>query len=280
MDVLITGGAGTVGTAITDHLADREEYDVTSIDRKPHPDPNVESIEGDVTDRDHVLAAAEGKDALIHLAYVPLDVGHDTDRTIRWSEKHASTNKMAVNAFDAAVEAGVDSVVFASSNHAVGMYEVQNAPDIYFGDVDVTVDHTVPSRPDSMYGTGKVYGEGLGRLAAEAHDLSVYNLRICSVRPPEYDHPYGDAERGVDNGHFERDSEAYEEQVARQMCMWHSRRDLAHQVDCCLQDDSVDFDIFYGVSDNERRWFDIDHARETIGYDPQDSAEEWDGPPE
>jgi hypothetical protein len=50
--------------------------------------------------------------------------------------------------------------------------------------------------------------------------------------------------------------------------------------DRCLQVDGPSFDIFYGVSDNDRRWFDIDHAREVLGYDPQDDGEEWDAPPE
>jgi hypothetical protein len=57
--------------------------------------------------------------------------------------------------------------------------------------------------------------------------------------------------------------------------MWHSRRDLAHLVDCCLRDESVTADVFYGVSDNPTRWFDIEHARDVLGYDPQDDASDW-----
>jgi hypothetical protein len=34
------------------------------------------------------------------------------------------------------------------------------------------------------------------------------------------------------------------------------------------------------VSDNDRRWFDIDHASDTIGHNPLDNGEEGDGPPE
>jgi hypothetical protein len=34
------------------------------------------------------------------------------------------------------------------------------------------------------------------------------------------------------------------------------------------------YDVFYATSDNEYKWVDIDHAREVLGYDPQDSAEE------
>jgi len=63
--------------------------------------------------------------------------------------------------------------------------------------------------------------------------------------------------------------------------LWLSHRDLAHLVDCCLQDESVEWDHFYGVSANDRRWFDdLDHARDAIGYDPDDNGDDWDSPPD
>jgi NAD+ dependent glucose-6-phosphate dehydrogenase len=280
MQVLVTGGAGTVGTAITDGLASREEYDFASLDLEEHPHSDVESVVADVCDYEEIRPQFEGVDAVIHLAHVPMEEGGPDDRTIRWSEAHGENLRAHANVVGAAVDAGVDSIVYASSNHAVGMYEVKNAPEIYSREFELTVDHTVQPRPDSMYGVEKVYGEGLGRLASEAHDVRFYALRICSVRDPEYDHPYGDAEAGVERGEFERGDEAYDRQVARQKCMWQSRRDHAHMVERCLLDESVDFDVFYGVSANERRWFDVEHARRTIGYDPRDDGEEWEGPPE
>jgi NAD(P)-dependent dehydrogenase (short-subunit alcohol dehydrogenase family) len=158
------------------------------------------------------------------------------------------------------------------------MYEVANEPDIYFG-TEIEIGHESPVRPDSEYASSKAGGEVFGRQYAENHGMNVYALRIGSVRDPAYDHPFGDAERGVDEGRWERDSDDYRMQAARMNCLWQSRRDIAHMVDCCLQDDSVRFDVFYGLSDNERAWFDIDHARETIGYDPYDSADDWDLPP-
>jgi nucleoside-diphosphate-sugar epimerase len=279
MDVLLTGGAGTVGTAITDHLADGDDYVFTSLDVTEHPDPDVTSVVADARDyetvRDHVAAA----DAVIHLAHVPMESGGPWDQSVAWSEAHGENLKLHANVVGAAAETGLDTFVYASSNHAVGLYEVERAPEIYGLDHDLLVDHTVAPRPDSMYGAAKVYAEGLGRLAAEQHGVSFYALRICAVRDPEYDHPYGDAEAGVDRGDFERDSEAYDEQVARLKGMWQSRRDHAHMVEQCLRDDSVSFDVFYGVSDNDRRWFDIDHARDVLGYEPHDNGEEWDAPP-
>jgi len=278
MDVLITGGAGTIGTAITDHLGDHEAYSFTSLDVTEHPDSAVASVVADATDaavvREHVAAA----DAVVHLARVDMDSGGPSDQRVAWSEEHLENLRLHASVYEAALDTGLDTFVYASSNHAVGLYEVQNAPDIYYGS-NVEVDHTVQPRPDSMYGVEKVYGEGLGRLAAESSDCSVYALRICAVRDERYDHPYGDAERGVDEGWFERESEAYDEQVARMGSMWQSRRDIAHMVECCLADETVEFDVFYGVSDNATRWFDIDHARTVLGYQPRDSADEWDAPP-
>lgn len=279
MDVLITGGTGTVGTAITDYLAERAEYTFTSLDLDEHPSAAVESVIADVANVEAIRPHFDDRDAVIHLANVPLDVGGPWERTVEWTETHGENLRMHTNVMDAAVNAGVETVVWASSNHVVGMYEVEHAPDIYAPNFDLVVDHTVQPRPDSMYGTEKVYGEALGRLAADAHDVQFYALRICAVRDPEYDHPYGDAEAGVDRGDWERGSNAYAQQVARLKAMWHSRRDFAHMVDCCLQDETVDFDVFYGVSGNDRRWFDIDHARDVLGYDPRDDGNEWDVPP-
>lgn len=279
MEVLITGGNGRVGGSIIEYLGDREEYSFTNLDLSEHPHPDVRSIAADLRDYEAVLPYFQEADAVIHLARVPLD-GGASDRTIQWSEGHSENIRIHSNTIAAAVEADVDSFVYASSNHAVGMYEVLNAPEIYYPDFDLMIDHTVLPRPDSMYGNQKVYTEGIGRLAADTQGLQFYSLRIGAVRHPEYDHPYGDAERGVDSGEFERGSAKYREQVARMKCLWQSRRDFGHMVDCCLRDNSVDFDIFYGVSDNDRRWLDIDHARETIDYAPQDNGDEWTRPPE
>jgi dTDP-4-dehydrorhamnose reductase len=152
---------------------------------------------------------------------------------------------------------------------------------LYQPEFDLELSREDPIRPDSYYGSSKVFGEAIGRQYTEQDGAPhrFYSLRICSVRHTRYDHPYGDAEQMVDNGETERGSETYRRQVARMKGMWQSRRDFAHMIDCCLRDSTVEFDIFHGVSDNDRRWFDIDHACEKIGYSPQDNGEEWEAPP-
>jgi len=275
VDVLLTGAFGRVGTAVIDGLAGREAYEFTYLDREPHPE--YASVEADVTDYDAVRSAVEGVDAVVHLAGYPRTDGS-------WPEVHLNNVVGTYNAVEAAADAGVERFVFASTNHVVGMYEVEGAPEIYAPEHGLTVDHTVPPRPDSLYGVSKLFGEGLGRYYAEHpdhdHPCRFYALRVCGVRHAERDHPYGDAERGVEEGRWERGSEAYERAVARRKAMWTSRRDLAQLVGCCLTDDSVEFDVFYSVSDNDGRWFDIEHARDVLGYEPQDSADEWSEPPD
>jgi nucleoside-diphosphate-sugar epimerase len=279
MKVLVTGAAGIVGSTIREHLADSDEYEFTYLDETPLDADGA--VTADVTDYEAIRPAFDGQDAVVDLA-VPPGLPTD-DRSVGWSNVYRANLRATTTVLEAAVDAGVDTVVYGSSNHVVGMYELEHGPRIYEPGHGVRLDHTVPVRPDSMYGVVKAHDEALARLCADAHDLSAYCLRIGSVREPEADHPYSDAERGgrpdTADADLDRDSEEYRRRVGRMKALWQSRRDCAHLVDCCLRDDTVDFDVFYGVSDNERRWFDIEHAREVLGYDPQDDAEEWTEPP-
>lgn len=262
MNVLLTGANGTVGTAITDHL----DHEFTTLDIEGDPD-----VDADIADYEAIRPAFGGREAVIHLAGYPA-----TDAT--WEQ--ALTNNIigTQNVLRAASEASVERVVFASSNHVVGMYEKEHAPELYEPDYDLRVDHTDPIRPDSHYGASKACGEAFGRQYAENEGMKFFALRIGSVRDPEYDHPYGDAERGVEAGRWERGSERYEQEVDRMKGTWLSRRDCADLVERCLLADR-EFEVLYGVSDNDRRWFEIEHARTAVGYDPQDNGETWETPP-
>lgn len=277
MNVLITGAHGTVGTAITDHLATTDRYEFTLLDREPGDGPGT-CVVANVRNAAELRPHFQDQDAVIHLALTP-GTGGIHDRELSWNDSLAANIEGIHNVFEAARDADLQSVIFASSNHAVGMEEVRNAPDIYWKESGIEIDHTEPHRPDSRYGLTKTYGEDLGRLAAEAHGLQFYALRIGAVREPQYDHPYGDAERGVDDGAWSRGDAQYDEQVARMSCLWQSRRDLAHMVDRCLQDEKVEWDQFYGRSRTPYSWLSIRNAREIIGYDPKDDVADWDGPP-
>jgi len=283
MNVLITGAHGTVGTAITDHLGDDDRFDFTLLDiAEPNGaydgEPPGEIVQADVRDYDAIRPHFEDQDAVVHLALIPGTAGPDS-RELAWNEAQSANLEVLHNVVRSSAEAAVDSLVFASSNHAVGLVEVTNKPDVYY-DRGIVAGHDEPHRPDSRYGLTKSYGEDIGRLLAEAHDVRFYGLRLGAVRDPEYDHPYGDAEAGIEEGRWDRDSEEYEEMVARMKGLWQSRRDCAHLFECCLTDDAVEWAHFYGVSANDRRLLAaLEYARETLGYEPTANGEEWDGPP-
>ena len=167
------------------------------------------------------------------------------------------------NVFEAAREAGVSRVVYASSNHVVGMYEVDGAPSIYDPDDERSYDETTEIRPDSLYGVSKAYGEALGRLYMEQHGLQVFCLRIGAVRA--HDDPTDAAAVPL----IELDAGG---QRNRLRAVWLSRRDCAELIARCLEVEDVPWAIVYGVSANSRRFWDLEHARELLGWEPQDAA--------
>ncbi len=139
--------------------------------------------------------------------------------------------------FEAARLNGVRRVIFASSNHVTGFYPVEQE-----------VDPSMPVRPDSRYGVSKVFGEALGRLYSDKHGLEVACLRIGSFRP----RPASE----------------------RQLATWISPRDLTTLVRRCITAPPFHFLVLYGVSANTRnRW--RDEVRTAIGFEPQDSAEDY-----
>ena len=104
--------------------------------------------------------------------------------------------------------------------------------------------------PLSFYGCSKVCGEAMAHMYAYTHGMSSICLRIGSV-------PVDNRPRRNGGG-------------------WCSHGDLAQLIHRCIDaPESVRFDVFYAVSNNKGRWMDIDHAREVIGYMPQDRAEDY-----
>jgi len=244
--VLLTGAGGRVGQAILSRLAD--EYAWQLLDREPIPEerrhgvPEADSYVADVTDTEAVAEAVRGCGAVIHLA-------GDPRPNAPWDSVLANNIDGTQTVLRAAVDAGVEKVVFASSNHAVGAYEeADRTPDMYRKDDEFRLDGSELPRPSNLYGVSKASGEVLGRFYHDHHDLSVVCVRIGNLTEG---HPPREYERG--------------------QAMWLSRRACAHLFDCCLQAE-YGYEIVYGISDNDRKYYSIERAKEVLGYDPQDNS--------
>ncbi|MDY6818594.1 MAG: NAD-dependent glucose-6-phosphate dehydrogenase Azf [Halobacteriales archaeon] len=240
--VLLTGALGHVGTAILEGLG--SAYDWRLLDRRPADDVDHELIVADITDETAVREAIDGVEAIIHLAGDPRpEAGWDSVLRNNIDGTHT--------VFEAAIEADVEKVIFASSNHAVGHYETDRAPEIYRPEGEYVLDGTEYPRPGNLYGVSKGAGELLGRYYHDEYGLSVVCVRIGNLTK---DHPPRDYERG--------------------QAMWLSHRDCAHLFDRCLQA-SYEFEIVYGISDNDRKYYSLERAREVLGYEPQDNSAEY-----
>jgi NAD+ dependent glucose-6-phosphate dehydrogenase len=249
--VLVTGAEGTIGSAVREHLAGR--FELTSLTLTPQEFP---SHVADVADLDAIRPAFENVDAVVHLAA-------SASLEAAWDDVLRNNIVGTYNVFEAARRAGVSRVVFASSNHVVGMYELDGAPSLYDVDDERCYDHTAEIRPDSLYGVSKAYGEALGRMYVERHGLRVFCLRIGAVRA------HDDPTAATPVPLIDLDADG---QRNRLRAVWLSQRDCAELIANCLDAEDVSWAVVYGVSGNPRRFWDLDHAQELLGWEPQDAA--------
>jgi NAD+ dependent glucose-6-phosphate dehydrogenase len=256
--VLMTGSDGRIGSLLMDAWRESSAYEPVGLARKPGP---YADIVADITDLAAVEAACRGMDAVVHLAAtISLDSS--------WDAVLNSNLIGTYNVFEAARRAGVAQVIFASSNHAIGTYETENVPELWDLDDGRTWDHTAEIRPDSLYGVSKVYGEGMARYYVDHHGLRAACLRIGAVRSPQ------DPSHPSNLWKPERDNEENMRQQRRRMrAVWLSERDCVQLIEKALGTHH-DWVLVYGISDNPRKIWDISHAREILGYTPQDGAPE------
>jgi NAD+ dependent glucose-6-phosphate dehydrogenase len=256
--VLITGSNGLIGRTLIDAWRQRGTYHPVGLARSegPHTD-----ILADITDLDALVAAMVGIDAVVHLAATSAVESP-------WEAVRDSNLIGTYNVFEAARLAGVGKVVFASSNHAVGTFETTHRPDLYDLHDDRSIDHTVETQPDSLYGVSKAYGEAMARYYVEHHGLSAVCLRIGSWT--------GDDAEVAPKQLWESARDTDPETLAkrrRYRATWLSDRDGVHLIECAIETPKRWF-LCYGISNNPRRFWDIEHAKNGIGYDPQDAAPE------
>ena len=240
--VMITGAAGLIGGILIDKF--KESYDLVLMDRVPVG--HLESVVANITDLDVIRDAFSGVDTVLHLAAEP-------DMNAKWGIVLKDNIITTYNVFEASRLEGVKNIIFASSNHAVGMWELKSPEfPLHLLESPPSIDHTVQPRPDGYYGVSKCFGEALGRFYSDEYGIGFIGLRIGTVT--KEDDP-------TEN--------------PRWRSTWLSHRDLAHLFGCCLNSEGIEFDIFYGISGNTRRFWDLGHARDIIGYDPEDDAESF-----
>jgi UDP-glucose 4-epimerase len=173
--VLITGGAGAVGSNLADQIVRAGASEIVVLDnfvrgRRANlawasENGTIALVEGDIRDRAQVAELMQGIDVVFHMA--ALRITHCA------AEPRTALEVMVdgtYNVLEAAIEAGVRKVVAASSASAYGLAV----------DFPTTEAHH-PYANDTLYGAAKVFLEGLLRSLNAMSDLDYVALRYFNV---------------------------------------------------------------------------------------------------
>ncbi|MEK1909959.1 MAG: NAD-dependent epimerase/dehydratase family protein [Pseudomonas chlororaphis] len=177
--ILITGGAGFIGSHLTDALL-AKGYSVRILDdlstgktgNLPLDNPRVELIEGDVADAALVARAMSGCRAVAHLAAVA-SVQASVDDPVR---THQSNFIGTLNVCEAMRQAGVKRVLFASSAAVYGNN----------GEGE-SIDEDTPKAPLTPYASDKLASEYYLDFYRRQHGLEPAIFRFFNIFGPRQD---------------------------------------------------------------------------------------------
>jgi UDP-glucose 4-epimerase len=179
--VLITGGAGLIGSHIADLVALEKPREIIILDnfvrgRRDNLSTaiaggSVNIIEGDIRDRALLAKTFEGVDIVFHQAAIRITQCAEDPR-LAFDVLAEGT----FNVLEAAVKAGISKVVAASSASVLGLAE--SFP---------TTEAHHPYNNRTIYGAAKTFNEGLLRSFADMYGLRYVALRYFNVYGPRMD---------------------------------------------------------------------------------------------
>lgn len=263
LKVMVTGVAGLIGNVVWRELRSKpDRYEAYGLARRFSASARLTSGEMDetqmwrlvdVADFDAVRRALQGMDVVVHMAADPRG-------DAPWEAVLRSNLIGSYNVYEACRLNGVKRIVYASSVMVSwGYWQDEPYKSIAEGRYQdlpnplpiVTKDMAV--RPTDLYPSSKVWGEAMGRYYSDVHGLSVICLRIGGVNDPDRpgQSPVGHA-------------------------VWCSQRDVVQMVVRAIEaPKDLRYDIFYVISNNAHRIWDIEHGKQVLGYVPQDGIGEY-----
>ena len=228
--LLLTGAAGGLGKALRPRLNQFAQIvRVSDVADLGTTAAHEEAVRCDLGNYDAMLALLDGVDAVVHLGGMSIDGPFEPilNANIRG----------AYNLYEGVRQKGVKRVVFASSNHTIGMYSV-----------DEKLKLDCEFRPDCFYGLSKVWGEAMSRMYWDKHGIEGINLRIGSTLP--------------------RPTEP------RHLATWLGHEDLLQLMLRCIEAENIGYLVAWGVSNNTRSYWDNSGA-ERLGYHPVQNSEDY-----
>lgn len=168
--ICITGGAGFVGSHLTDRLI--EENDIVVVDnfsngRQEWVPNDAAIVEGDLRDRSVAAEAITDETTLVFHCAANKAVNSDNP-----SEQFRSNTELTATLLERMQAVGCDRIAFTSSSTVYG-----EAP-------RPTPEDYAPLEPISMYGAAKLAEESLLSVYAHSHDMQVWTFRFANIVGP------------------------------------------------------------------------------------------------
>jgi UDP-glucose 4-epimerase len=179
--ILVTGGAGTIGSTLVDQLVEKGAAEVIVLDNfvrgrranlaAAEESGKVTVVEGDVRDVELVRAVTEGTNLVFHQAAIRITQCADEPRLALEVLVDGTFNVV-----EAAAEQGVSKLIAASSASIYGLAT----------EFPTQEDHH-PYANDTLYGASKVFNEALLRSYHAMNGLDYVALRYFNVYGPRMD---------------------------------------------------------------------------------------------
>lgn len=229
--VALSGASGQLGRFLRPALLE-QGVDLRSAGGRTALEPlrpGEDVMNGDLRNPAVVDRLLEGVDVLIHMA------GTSVERPL---PEIIENNLVGLHAvYEGARRHKVKRIVFASSNHAIGMH-----------DVGTTLEPSCDFRPDGFYGLSKMWGEGMARLYWDKHGIESVCVRIGSAipKPTQFRH----------------------------LSTWFGLDDLLQFTLRCIEAENIGFVVAWGVSANTRSYW-TPTGCAALGYVPRQNAEDY-----
>lgn len=236
--VMITGATGDVGTSLCEIL-EGLGYDVLTSSRRKPEGWKYPFMSVDITNLEVFTESLKEVSVLVHLA-------GQREPDAGFEDLVGPNIRGSYNAFEAALRAGVETVVYASSvNVSNGLDQEEPLSD------EVIC-------PSNLYGTSKAFGESIARHYSDAHGISCFCFRMGWTLP------FAESKALLANPPMDP---LYAKKV------YLSAEDFSQLVHLAIEaPEDLKFGVFNALSDNREKLLDISKAESVLGYKPKHDA--------
>lgn len=230
--IIVTGAGGYLGRLLVEHFSALSGYELVLISRSAKAGRKI-SVADVSRWQTAWTSLLEGADTVVHLA-------GQREHGASWAQMQQTNIDGTLNVFEAAAQAEVRRVVFASTSWVLGGY---------FG-TDARLTHELAPKPTSHYAVSKLAGESIARHYADRRGLSAICFRIGTCHEAEQD------PSGIAYGRQQK---------------WLSARDFCQAIQCAIEAEDIGFATLNLTSRIEDSPWDISETERLLGYSPQDT---------